>query len=157
MLITPLTGNHDRQRFDCGRVELNDWLQKVARQHRDKGLSRTFVAVLEDQPTQICGYYALALTEVDTFALPEARRKKLPRAIPGVRLGRLAVDERYQGRRLGELMLMNALERTRQIHAHAGVVGLFVDALDEQAAHFYTRYGFEAFTDEPLKLFLPVH
>lgn len=156
MLITPLAGSHDRQSFDCGRLELNDWLRKVARQHREKSLSRTFVAVLDDQPAQICGYYALTLTEVDTASLAESRRKRLPRVIPGVRLGRLAVDRRYQGKRLGELMLMNAVERTQQIHEHAGVVGLFVDALDEQAAQFYSRYGFEAFADEPLKLFLPV-
>jgi GNAT superfamily N-acetyltransferase len=156
MQITALTGSHDRQGFDCGRDELNAWLRTVARQHQDKGLSRTFVAALEDQPSRICAYYALTLTEVDTQSLPEPRRKKLPRMIPGVRLGRLAVDRQYQGKRLGELLLMDALERARQIHQHAGVVGLFVDALDATAADFYARYGFEAFVDEPLKLFLPV-
>lgn len=62
MLIVPLTGSHDRQGFDCGRAELNDWLRSVARQHQDKGLSKTFVAILENQPTQICAYYALTLT-----------------------------------------------------------------------------------------------
>jgi len=156
MRIIPLAGSHDRQGFDCGRPELNDWLQRVARQHQDKGLSRTFVAVLEEQPTQICGYYALTLTEVDTSALAERRRRKLPRMVPGVRLGRLAVDRRYQSRRLGELMLMDALERVRRITEHAGVVGLFVDAVDDRAARSYARYGFEAFADEPLRLFLPV-
>lgn len=156
MLIVPLAGGHDRTRFDCGRTELNDWLRNVARQHQDKGLSKTFVAVLENQPAPICGYYALTLTEVDTQSLPEPRRKKLPRMIPGVRLGRLAVDQRYKGKRLGELLLMDAIERVRRIHEHAGVVGLFVDAIDEKAASFYARYGFEAFVDEPLKLFLPV-
>ncbi len=157
MLIVPLTGSHDRPGFDCGRAELNDWLRNVARQHQDKGLSKTFVAVLESRPAQICAYYALTLTEVDTHALIERRRKKLPRMIPGVRLGRLAVDRRCQGKRLGELLLMDAIDRVRLIHGHAGVVGLFVDALDEQAARFYARYGFEAFEDEPLKLFLPVN
>jgi len=156
MLIVPLTGSHDRQRFDCGRSELNDWLRNVARQHQDKGLSKTFVAILENQPTQICAYYALTLTEVDTQSLTEQRRKKLPRMIPGVRLGRLAVDSRYQAKRLGELLLMDSIERVRRITEHAGVVGLFVDAIDAQVAQFYARYGFEVFVDEPLKLFLPV-
>jgi GNAT superfamily N-acetyltransferase len=156
MRIIPLTGNHDRQGFDCGQPELNHWLQRVARQHNDKGLSRTFVATLDEQPAQICAYYALTLTEVDTSALPNTGRKKLPRLIPGVRLGRLAVDQRYQGKRLGELMLMDALDRVRRITEHAGVVGLFVDAIDVQVAKFYTRYGFVAFVDDPLKLFLPI-
>ena len=45
MQLQLLTGSHDRQRFDCGRPELNDWLRRVARQHRDKGLSKTYVTV----------------------------------------------------------------------------------------------------------------
>ena len=156
MRILPLTGSHDRQSFDCGRPELSDWLRSIARQHQDKGLSKTFVAILDDAPTRICGYYALTLTEVDTRSLPEARRKKLPRLIPGIRLGRLAVDAQFQGNRLGELLLVDAIERVRLIHQHAGVVGLFVDAIDDKAAAFYVHFGFEAFVDDPLKLFLPV-
>lgn len=156
MQILPLTGSHDRQGFDCGRSELNDWLRNIARQHQDKGLSKTFVAVLDDAPLRVCGYYALTLTEVDTQYLPEARRKKLPRMIPGIRLGRLAVDVQYRGKRLGELLLVDALERVRLICQHAGVVGLFVDAIDDKAASFYAHFGFEAFVDDPLKPFLPV-
>jgi len=156
MKILPLTGNHNRAGFDCGRAELSNWLHQIARQHQDKGLSKTFVATLETAPTHICGYYALTLTEVDTAALAEAHRKKLPRMIPGVRLGRLAVDKKYQGKRLGELLLMDAIERVRLIHQHAGVVGLFVDAIDAKAAGFYAHFGFEAFKDDSLKLFLPV-
>lgn len=156
MRIQALTGDHDRQGFDCGRAELNDWLRQMARQHQAKGLSKTFVAILDEQPTRICGYYALTLTEVDTRALPEGSRKKLPRMIPGVRLGRLAVDVRYQGKRLGELLLMDAVRRVRSIQEHTGVARLFVDAIDEKAAKFYAHFGFEAFADEPLKLFFPV-
>ena len=156
MQIQALTGNHNRQGFDCNRPELNDWLVKIARQHQDKGLSKTFVAVPDDLPTRILGYYALTLTEVETHALPGALRTKLPRVAPGVRLGRLAVDQSAQGRRLGELLLVEAMQRVRAIRVHAGVIGLFIDALDDRAKGFYTRYGAVAFSDSPLKLFLPV-
>ena len=156
MRILSLTGDHDRQRFDCGRSKLNDWLRQVARQHQDKGLSRTFVAVQEEAPASICGYYALTLTEIDHQHLPDALRKKLPRRIPGIRLGRLAVDQRYQGKKLGELLLVDALMRTQRIHQEAGVVGLFVDALDESAAGFYRHFGFLPAPDNPLMLIYPV-
>jgi len=156
MQILPLTGNHDRQGFDCGRQELNDWLRKVARQHQDKGLSKTFVATREDAPDRILGYYALTLAELENRHLPEAWRKKLPRRIPGVRLGRLAVDRRCQGKGLGELLLIDALTRMRRVYTEAGGIGLFVDAIDEQAAGFYRRFGFAACPDNPLLLFLPV-
>ncbi|OGS76514.1 MAG: GNAT family N-acetyltransferase [Gallionellales bacterium GWA2_55_18] len=154
MRILPLAGNHNRQGFDCGRQELNDWLRQVARQHQDKGLSKTFVAAREEAPDLICGYYALTLAELENHHLPEAWRKKLPRRIPGVRLGRLAVDRQYQNKGLGELLLVDALIRAQRIYTEAGGIGLFVDALDGQAAGYYRRFGFEASPDNPLLLFL---
>lgn len=154
MQILPLAGNHNRQGFDCGRPELNDWLLQVARQHQDKGLSKTFVATLDGGSDFICGYYALTLAELENRHLPQAWRKKLPRRIPGVRLGRLAIDRRYQGKGLGELLLVDAINRAQRIYTEAGGIGLFVDALDERAAGYYQRLGFEASPDNPLLLFL---
>lgn len=154
MQIVPLTGSHNRQEFDSGRHELNDWLQRVARQHQEKGLSKTFVATDEGVPDRIYGYYALTLAELENRHLPEARRKKLPRRIPAVRLGRLAVHKQYHGKGLGELLLVDALTRARRIYTEAGGIGLFVDAIDEQAAGYYLRFGFAAAPDNPLLLFL---
>ena len=154
MQLHPLTGSHDRQAFDCGRQELNGWLRRVARQHQDKGLSKTFVATREEAPTRICAYYALTIAELENQHLPEASRRKLPRRIPGVRLGRLAVDLQYQSKGLGELLLVDALTRAQRIYAEAGGIGLFVDAIDEPAANYYRRFGFNASPDNPLLLFL---
>ena len=154
MRVLPLAGSHDRQAFDCGRQDLNDWLRQVARQHQDKGLSKTFVAVRDEAPDRVCGYYALTLAELETHHLPEAWCKKLPRRIPGVRLGRLAIDREFQGKGLGELLLVDALRRAHRIYAGAGGIGLFVNALDEQVAGYYRRFGFEASPDNPLLLFL---
>lgn len=154
MLVLPLSCNHGRQAFDCGRSELNGWLRQIAQQHQAKGLSKTFVAVRKETPDRICGYYALTLAELENRHLPETWRKKLPRRIPGVRLGRLAVDKNCQGKGLGELLLVDALTRTQRIYAEAGGIGLFVDAIDEQAAAYYRRFGFVASPDNPLLLFM---
>jgi len=154
MRIQPLTRNHDRQGFECGRRELDIWLRQVACQHQDKGLSKSFVAVREDE--RICGYYALTLAELEARHLPDVWRKKFPRRIPGVRLGRLAVDKAFQGRGLGELLLVDALMRARRVTTEAGGIGLFVDAIDERAAEYYARFGFAPAPDNPLLLLLPV-
>lgn len=156
MRVLPLTGSHDRRNFDCGQPELNAWLRQVASQHQDKGLSKTFVVVNEEAPAQICGYYALTLAELDNQHLPQAWRKKLPRRIPGVRLGRLAIDKAYQGKGFGELLLIDALTRARRIYIEAGGIGLFVDAIDERAAAYYQRFGFVPSPDNALLLFLSV-
>ena len=156
MRVLPLTGSHDRQGFDCGRQELNDWLRQVARQHQDKGLSKTFAATLDEAPDRICGFYALTLAELENRHLPEVWRKKLPHRIPGVRLGRLAVDKQYQGKGLGELLLVDALTRAQRVHTEVGGIGLFVDAIDEATTGYYRHFGFIASPDNPLLLFLPV-
>jgi len=152
MQILPLTGGHDRQNFDCGRSELNIWLRQIARQHQDKGLSKTYVAIQDEEPTIICGFYALTLAEIESRFLPDAQKKRFPQRIPGIRLGRLAVDNRYQKKGLGELLLVDAISRSGRIHKEAGGVGLFVDALDDSAAAFYRHYGFQSLPDNPLLL-----
>jgi ribosomal protein S18 acetylase RimI-like enzyme len=68
----------------------------------------------------------------------------------------LAVDVRYQKNGLGELLLVDAISRARRIHQDAGVVGLFVDALDDQASVFYRHYGFLAIPDCPRLLIYPI-
>ncbi|SJM95668.1 GCN5-like N-acetyltransferase (fragment) [Crenothrix polyspora] len=73
-----------------------------------------------------------------------------------MRLGRLAVDLRYQKKGLGELLLMDAIARARRIHQDVGVVGLFVDAIDENASGFYRQYGFLNVPDNPLLLVYPI-
>jgi GNAT superfamily N-acetyltransferase len=152
--IQPLTGRHDRNRLRSGSGDLDRWLRETAQQHRKRGISRTFVAVDDADPTHVLGYYALTACEVLTQELPDELRKRLPRMVPGIRLGRLAVDETVQGRGLGELLLMDAIQRARHVLEHVGVHALFVDAKDAKAAAFYRKYGFRSLPDQPLQLVL---
>ena len=69
---------------------------------------------------------------------------------------RLAIDHSYHGKRLSDLLLMDALARAQRINQEAGFVGLFVDALDERAAGFFLHSGFMGAPVNSLMLFLPV-
>src|SRR5438094_7992674 len=109
--IQPLTGRHDRRAFESGSEPLDTWLREIAQQHQRRGLSKTFVATSAEAPTRILGFYALTACEVMSAELPEEMAKRLPRTIPGLRLGRLAVDRSVQGQGLGELLLVNAIDR----------------------------------------------
>ncbi|OGA46318.1 MAG: GNAT family N-acetyltransferase [Betaproteobacteria bacterium RIFCSPLOWO2_12_FULL_62_58] len=152
--IQPLRGNHDRSRFDSGSGELDLWLRQTAQQHQRRGISKTFVAVADDEPSRVLGFYALTACEVVSQDLPDDLAKRLPRKVPGIRLGRLAVDRTVQGQGLGELLLMDALDRARRVLEHVGVHALFVDAKDERAAAFYRKYGFRPLPEQPLQLVL---
>jgi GNAT superfamily N-acetyltransferase len=155
--IVSLSRNHDRAGFDCGVPELNSFLKATARQHSDKGISRTFVLSEQERPTVIFGYFTLTLCEVRTEHLPAAYAKKYPQhGLPAVRLARLAVSRKYQGKGYGGLLLAEAVHRTVLIAEQAGVIGLFVDAKEERAHKFYERYGFVLLPGHVLQLFLPL-
>lgn len=153
--ITILDKSHDRTGFDCGVPELNTFLKATARQHDQKGISRTFV--LTDGSPLILGFFTLTLCEASPASLPEKYARTYPaHGLPAVRLARLAVSRKAQKQRFGELLLAEAVYRTALIADQAGVIGLFVDAKNEAAQQFYLRYGFLAIPEQPLKFFLPV-
>jgi GNAT superfamily N-acetyltransferase len=152
--IQPLSGRHNRSQFQSGNGELDLWLRQTAQQHQKRGISKTFVAVDVAEPTRVLGFYALTACEVLTQDLSDELSKRLPRKVPGIRLGRLAVDQRLQGQGLGELLLMDAIRRSRLVLEHVGVHALFVDAKDAKAAAFYQKYGLRSLPDQPLQLVL---
>ncbi len=155
--IVPLARYHDRSRFDCGVSELNSFLKTIARQHGIKGISRTFVLSDQEKPAIIIGYFTLTLCEVRPEHLPGTYAKKYPQhELPAVRLARLAVSLRYQGKSYGGLLLAEAIHRTVLIAEQAGLIGLFVDAKDKRAHTFYEKYGFVSLPGHTLQLFLPL-
>lgn len=152
-----LNPNHERSSFDCGSVALNKFLQQTARQHIDKGISRTFVLVETEEPQTIIGFFSLSLCVVRAEKLPPRWKKKYPSQVPGVKLARLAVAREFQRQGIGGILLIEAMTKTCMIADSAGVIGLFVDAKDKDARSYYTRYGFFSLQDNPLELFLPLN
>ena len=151
-VIQPLGKHHQRVHFDCGEESLNEFLQKYARQNSTKGFGRTFVAVLPDQ-AEVLGYYTLSSGSISFEIVPET----VPRyPIPTVHLGRLAVDLKMQGQRLGEMLLIDALERIVIVASELGIFAVELYALTEGAKRFYLKYGFVSLKDDEKHLYLPI-
>ena len=155
MLVQPLNDFHDRKRFDCGDENLNNWLNQTAKQHKEKGVSSTFVSVTHESSAEILGFYAISLAELVNADLPSQYGKRLPKKVPVFRLGRLATALSYQGKGVGEFMLFDAIDRAIRISAEVGGIGLVVNA-KHSAVEFYQNYGFEQMADHPQNLFLPL-
>ena len=155
MIFLPLNSQHDRKGFDCGNDDLNRWFSQVARQHKDRGVSSTFVAVSDNTSAEVLGYYAITVAELVNVDLPEQYQKRLPEKVPVFRLGRLAVSVRHKGQRIGESLLFDAIDRITRISQEVGGVGIVVNA-KPSAIDFYKQYGFEQMADHPLNLFLPI-
>ncbi len=152
--ILRLVKTHRRDSFDCGDTELNEYLRKFARQNSDKGLGRTYVAVLPDEHV-VRGYYSLTTSAVACETLPEDARKKLPRyPVPTALISRLAVDTSTQGQGLGQKLLMDGIYRVLQAADEIGIYAIEVEAKGDAAQSFYGKYGFTSLVDDELHMFL---
>jgi len=151
----PLQRHHDRNGFHCGEAALDHYLRTTARQHATKGLSKTFVAVNDDNPDTIVGYFTLTIAEIDPGLLPSAQRRQLPDSpLPVIKLARLAVDRNHRGQGIGGVLLFEALQRAATAQALTAAVAVLVEAKHPRAAAFYAHYGFVAAPDNSLTLFM---
>lgn len=152
--VVPLDKDYDRTTFSCGSDPLDRYFQQQVMQEIRRRVTACFVALTSDQ--SIAGYYTIAATSVPLVGLPPSTAKKLPRypLVPAVRMGRLAVDQKFKGQGLGGALLADALNRAfvSDIVAYA----MLVDAKDAEAAAFYQHHGFIPLPDSPLSLFLPL-
>jgi GNAT superfamily N-acetyltransferase len=69
-------------------------------------------------------------------------------------LGRLAVDRRVQGFKLGAAMLQDAVNRAIIVSQNTGVRALLVHALNDRAKQFYEYYGFQESPQHSMTLML---
>ena len=147
----PLSADDDAGAFDCGNALLNDWLRDQAA--RSEGRSaRTYVV---KDGARVAGYYSLATGGVREN-VPRKIRQGLPRLVPVMVLGRLAIDLDYQGRGIGRGLLKDALLRTLQVSREVGLRALLVHAIDDEAKAFYAAHGFVEFPAGTRTLFLPL-
>ncbi len=147
----PLSAGHRIEGFCCGVAALDEWLIRRAWNNQRTGASRTYIVAAAGQVT---GYYCLASGALALGEAPGSLRRNMPDPVPMAVLGRLAVDQSWQGRGLGVALLRDAVERTQAASAILGIRGLLVHALTPAAAAFYARHGFVASKTHPLTLVL---
>lgn len=153
--LAPLGPEHDRTSFCCGEEALDRYLKTQATQDIRRHLANCFVAV-ETVSGVVAAYYTLSAASVRLADLPPDEIKRLPRypTVPAVRVGRLAVDRRFQQRGLGSGLLIDALRRT--LGAAPAAYAIVVEAKNDKAAAFYSHHGFLPIIDQPRTLFLPI-
>jgi len=152
--IEPLGAAHDRKAFSCGVAPLDRYLHELATQDVKRRISNCFVA--RDDTGAVAAYYTFAAASFPLSDLPPEQARRLPRyaLLPAGLIGRLAVDRRFRGRRLGSALVMDAARRASG--ADPAVFALVVDAKDDAAAAFYRHLGFLPFASRPMSLYLPV-
>jgi predicted N-acetyltransferase YhbS len=150
--IEKLMRAHAVDGLDCGKEDLNRFLDRHAWQNQQAGASQTYVAV---EGEAVVGYYTLAVGEVAYDDAADRLRKGLARhPVPVMLLARLAIGRDWQGRKLGAGLLKDAMLRTLQAADLAGIRAFVVHAKDENARAFYERFDFAPSPTDALHLFV---
>jgi GNAT superfamily N-acetyltransferase len=139
----PLKPHHDLAGFNNGRhTSLDDWLRNRAR--LSEGWSaRTYILTTVAEPARAIGYHCLATAMIERADLPSAKlRHEMPDPLPMMLIGRLAIDQNWQGRGLGSALLVDAVHRCVAASEIIGARGIIAHAIDDEAVAFYRRHGF---------------
>jgi N-acetylglutamate synthase-like GNAT family acetyltransferase len=143
--------HHNTDNFDCGRLELNRFLQRYALMSQKANTTQTYVVCRSDK---VVAYYSLTVGSVEYCEAPERVAKGIARhPVPLMILARLAVDSMEKGRELGAALLKDAMLRTVNAADIAGIRALFVHAKDDKAKRFYEHFDFRPSNIDPYHLY----
>lgn len=136
----PFDPSYDVSAFSCGQPSLDKSLLADAAAEIKRGSARVWVWL--DEAGRVVAYYSLSASKVKRDEIPKQLGRGGPVEIPAVLVGRLALDRSLRGRRLGEVLLADALGRVVEATRTVGARFVVVDALTESVAGFYGRLGF---------------
>ncbi len=145
--------SHHVEPFTCGVSSLDEWLKKRSRKNETTRASRTYVVCANER---VVAYYVLAAGAISVAEAPGRIKRNMPDPIPVMVLGRLAVDVEFQGMKLGNALLRDAILRVLQAADIVGIRALMVHAISEEARRFYEDRGFIPCPGEPMTLLLPL-
>jgi len=143
IVIRRLEERDEAANFDCGDEPLNSYLKRYAWSNQEKSsIGVSYVAVDENAPRTVLGYFTLAMASVPRRAFPKKHVRGLPPYdLPLILLARLAVDRRFAGRGLGHALISEAFRISLRVAGEVGCRCIVTDAYKDRMG-WYARYGF---------------
>jgi GNAT superfamily N-acetyltransferase len=139
--IAGLSEENDLASFCSNSDELNDFLKSDALKAQDDLISRTYLCFWKGLlvgfvtlTTDTIGYNLVEQCDgIDGYAYQK---------YPAIKIARLAVDDRYKRRGIGENLLLWAVGKAYEISNQIGCRYITVDAKRE-SINFYKKYEFK--------------
>lgn len=130
--IRKLDEHDDLSYFTSYNEDLNDFLKNDALQYQEQLTATTYVAEYRDR---IIGYVSILMDSIKSKTMQKEDRitEMQVSYYPAMKIGRLAVDKRYENKGLGRLLVLNAKNVACRL--------VIVDAKTE-AVEFYKKLKF---------------
>lgn len=137
---------HDRDGFDSGEPELDEWLKLYAGQNRKGDTAATWVIATPEG--KVVAYASLAMTAINRSAAPDPVAKRAPDPVPALLLGRLAVEKTHSGLGIGTALVAHVLATAAELNTKAACRAVVVTAIHDNARAWWKRLGFHPFQPE---------
>ncbi|WP_407393034.1 N-acetyltransferase [Methanobrevibacter sp.] len=138
--IVKLNQKHELNNFSCGLNDMDDFLKNDALSQQEEKLNVTYLAMYDKE---IIGFFSLLS---DIIKLKDIEQDyDLPYSTcPAIKIGRFAVNEKYNSSGLGTVLLDNVCYQIKKISEIHGVRFITVDAYCNVRG-FYYRNKFNHF------------
>lgn len=154
MSIEHFSSSLDMSSFDCGNNDLNAWFHSNAAHDYETHTCHIYVYIEADK---VVGFYTLT-SYIIQRRTTQPNREGYPSGnnLPATLLGRLAVDQGFQKRGIGKLLIRDAIRNARISNQYVATRFLVVQAKTPQLAQWYERHGFIASPKNPLHLYYDI-
>lgn len=141
VFVRKLEASDTTDAFDCGDGVMNEYFHRYAKKNQGHLFGVTYVCIYP--PTHVIGFYTVANTTIPRAGIPDDLLKGLPKYqdIPAILLGRLGVDKKAQGKKIGELLISHCFDVCLHVAKICGARYIITDAY-ASAVPFYEKYGF---------------
>lgn len=140
LIIEPLNKDHDLSSFTCSDSDLNDFLKDDALNDQKFMINKTSLCFWKNE---LVGYITLVTDTIGTKEVIVSDEIKCKYSkYPGIKIARLAVDSRFERRRIGTYLLYAAIGKALSISDSVGCRYVLVDSKKESIS-FYEKHGFK--------------
>jgi GNAT superfamily N-acetyltransferase len=145
---------HSHATFESGEPILDEWLRRYAGQNRLRDTAATWV--IADTADVVVAYASVAMSSIDRSAAPARLGSQAPDPIPGLLIGRLAVDRTHAGLGLGTALVSHILVTAVELNSKAACRAVIASALNPRAHGWWQRLGFQPFelSEQSLDVYL---
>ncbi|WP_323736342.1 GNAT family N-acetyltransferase [Methanosphaera sp. ISO3-F5] len=122
--------------FDCGDEDLNNFLFIDSFKYIQNNLSIIYLIFFQEE---LVGYFSLSSDAIKIKTL-EIKHG----FYPAVKIGRLAVNKKYQNQGIGSFIIKSAISIILRTRNDIWIRFLSIDAYnDNKVIHFYSKFEFE--------------
>lgn len=146
--LETLTAQHSIAAFSCGEPAIDSFLHTQALPEQEMGLSTVQVVCEAERPGLVIAFYTISPLSIRidprllaALQIPADKQIPYPQA-GGFLLGRLGVQNEFQGQGIGGSLIGIAMGRLRKGLPTTGGVFLAIDPKTERNRNSYAKLGF---------------